>query len=87
MTDANEALRKLVILAKSGAATDFEVNELARTVRAHLTDPGYVRVPVDPTDAKLDAILRCANENLVPMRSTETARQMYFAATKETSHD
>ena len=47
-----------------------------------ITDTGYVRVPVEPTAAQLASMLRCAEQNIIPLRSVESAKQLYLAATK-----
>ena len=57
-------------------------------LRAHLTDSGYVRVPVEPTAKIIKAMQKIvidAGDGYISM--TYMYRAMLAAATKETSHD
>ena len=64
--DNAEALRALEILADMAhmeaeeyakAGGGGRVESLQAIIRAHLTDPGYVRVPVEPTEEMLNAAI------------------------------
>lgn len=76
----------------------YALMRFVEAIRAHLTDPGYVRVPVEPTARMLTAGYSARKEilklfalggSLLP--ADDGMKSAYYAmideATKETSHD
>lgn len=70
----------------------------AEKLIAHLIDPGYVRVPVEPTTEMLNAAIDAHGHKLCDISGIgfrcspqsmfrDSYRAMLTAATKETSHD
>lgn len=104
MTDANEALRALDEMNRavlpdphderdvSGPWLAEQWRKLEPILRNHLTDPGYVRVPVEPTDEMLaagrEALRNDKADSMLYTRKAAIAyRAMLAEATKDTSHD
>jgi hypothetical protein len=89
--DNAEALRALELLADMAHMEDEEyakaggggrVESLQAIIRAHLTDPGYVRVPVEPTAE----MIRKGQGQWSGESMVEIYKAMLAAATGE-SHD
>lgn len=100
MTDANEALRALEQAFQRLDAVDglYDWSDEYNLIRAHLSDPGSVRVPAEPTAEMLNAAIDAHGDKLCDISSTgirrspqwmfaESYRAMLTAATKETSHE
>jgi hypothetical protein len=82
--DNAEAIRALEYVQRyfDKQAIDY-MDESLETIRNHLTDPGYVRVPVVMTES-LRSVYQ--NDNGA-YQSAEDFHAAMLAATKETSHD
>lgn len=90
--DKANALRALEILADMAhmeaeeyakAGGGGRVESLHSIIRTHLTDPGYVRVPVEPTAE----MIRKGQGQWSGESMVEIYKAMLAAATKETPND
>jgi hypothetical protein len=97
--DNAEALRALETIERVMWRAELDSwEEEFSVIRNHLTDPGYVRVPVEPTAEMLNAAIDAHGDKLCDISRTgirrspqwmfaESYRAMLAAATKETNHD